>query len=112
MRKYQWIIEQPTNKNHVPAPLAKGIQQLFSTIDLTTDFKGKANDERKRDYARLQSMDFTNALGDFKNVVNAVMKNEGIITDPETGIDTRITLDPDFLTRLENQEAYIDGKGQ
>ena len=108
MRKIQRMIEQPTNKNHVPAPLAKGIQQLFSTIDLTTDFKGKANDERKRDYARLQSMDFTNALGDFKNVVNAVMKNEGIITDPETGIDTRITLDPDFLTRLENQEAYIE----
>lgn len=108
MRKIQKMIEQPTSKNHVPAPLAKGIQQLFSTIDLTTDFKGKANDERRRDYARLQSMDFTNALGDFKNVVNAVMKNDGIITDQETGIDTRITLDPDFLTRLENQEAYIE----
>lgn len=109
MRKIQRMIEQPTNKNHVPAPLAKGIQQLFSTIDLTTDFKGgKQNDIRRRDYERLQSMDFTNALGDFKNVVNAVMKNDGIITDPETGIDTRITLDPDFLTRLENQEAYIE----
>lgn len=108
MRKIQRMIEQPTNKSHVPAPLAKGIQQLFSTIDLTTDFKGKANDLRRKDYARLQSMDFTNALGDFKNVVNAVMKNDGIITDPETGIDTRITLDPDFLTRLENQETYIE----
>lgn len=108
MRKIQRMIEQPTSKNHVPAPLAKGIQQLFSVIDLTTDFKGKANDERRRDYARLQSTDFTNALGDFKNVVNAVMKNDGIITDPETGIDTRITLDPDFLTRLETQEAYIE----
>lgn len=109
MRKIQKMIEQPTDKNHVPAPLAKGIQQLFSTIDLTTDYKGgKANELRRKDYERLQSLDFTNALGDFKNVVNAVMKDEGILTDPETGIDTRITLDPDFLTRLENQEAYIE----
>lgn len=109
MRKIQKMIEQPTDKNHVPAPLAKGIQQLFSVIDLTTDYKGgKANDLRRKDYERLQSLDFTNALGDFKNVANAVMKNEGIITDPETGIDTRITLDPDFLTRLEDQEAYIE----
>lgn len=109
MRKIQKMIEQPTDKNHVPAPLAKGIQQLFSTIDLTTDYKGgKANDIRRKDYERLQSLDFTNALGDFKNVVNAVMKDEGILTDPETGINTRITLDPDFLSRLEDQEAYIE----
>ena len=109
MRKIQKMIEQPTDKNHVPAPLAKGIQQLFSTIDLTTDYKGgKANELRRKDYERLQSLDFTNALGDFKNVVNAVMKDEGILTDPETGINTRITLDPDFLTRLEDQEAYIE----
>lgn len=109
MRKIQKMIEQPTDKNHVPAPLAKGIQQLFSTIDLTTDYKsGKANELRRKDYERLQSLDFTNALGDFKNVVNAVMKEEGILTDPETGINTRITLDPDFLTRLEDQEAYIE----
>lgn len=109
MRKIQKMIEQPTDKNHVPAPLAKGIQQLFSTIDLTTDYKGgKANELRRKDYERLQSLDFTNALGDFKNVVNAVMKDEGILTDPETGINTRITLDPDFLSRLEDQEAYIE----
>ena len=108
MRKIQKMIEQPTDRNHVPAPLAKGIQQLFSVIDLTTEFNGKQNLRRMEDYKRLQSMDFSNALGDFKNVVNAVMNNDGILTDPETGIDTRITLDPDFLSRLEMEEEYIE----
>lgn len=108
MRKIQRMIEQPTNRAHVPAPIAKGIQQLFSVIDLTTDMSGKSDVLRQQDYRRLQNLNFENALQDFKNIVRAVNENGGALVDSETHLTTYITLDPDFLSRLENMERYIE----
>lgn len=108
MRKIQRMIEQLTNRAHVPAPIAKGIQQLFSVIDLTTDMSGKSDVLRQQDYRRLQNLNFENALQDFKNIVRAVNENGGALVDSETHLTTYITLDPDFLSRLENMERYIE----
>lgn len=111
MNYFYKLINNPTDKNHLEAPIAAGIQDLFATIDTTTGKSGAADLKRKALYEELKRKNFNGALANFKLMANAITNADGVL-QTEDGRTVYLTVDPDLIDNVKRIADYIEQKAQ
>lgn len=111
MNYFYKLINNPTDKNHLEAPIASAIQDLFDLIDTTTGRGGNADLKRKQLSESLKKKNFEGALNNFSLLANAIQNNDGVL-QTEDGRTVYLTMDPDMIDRIKYISDYIRDKAQ